>query len=62
MKERKIITEYDKTPVPSRNYYWSAFRENFDLHEPIGYGATEQEAIDDLLEKEEEISNITHSN
>ena len=62
MKERKITTEYEKTPVKNRDYDWSAFREDFDLGEPIGYGATEQEAINDLLEKEEERSNLTHSN
>lgn len=51
-KMRKILTSYECPPIPVREYDWSAAREDWDLDEPIGYGRTEQEAIDDLLEKE----------
>jgi hypothetical protein len=62
MKERKIITEYEKIPVGRGKYDWLAFREDIEPYEPFGYGTTEQEAINDLLEKEEERSKLTHSN
>ena len=47
-----IITEYDPPPIPIRLFDWSAIDD--DTYEPgcpIGWGATEQEAINDLLEK-----------
>ena len=47
-----LITEYDPPPIPTRQFDWSAIDD--DTYEPgcpIGWGATEQEAIDDLLEK-----------
>jgi len=53
--KRKIITEYDVKPIPIRSYDWSATREDWDEGEPIGYGVSEEEAINDLIEKEEEI-------
>ena len=49
---RKIVTSQDNPPIPSRNYDWSACRENWDLGDKIGYGKTELDAINDLLEKE----------
>jgi hypothetical protein len=49
---KKIITNYDCPCIPIRDYDWSALREDWDLDEPIGYGRTEQEGINDLLEKE----------
>ena len=52
IKMKKIITSYECPPIPVREYDWSASRENWDLDEPIGYGRTEQDAIDDLIEKE----------
>ena len=51
-KMKKIITTYECPPIPVRNYDWSASREDYDEGDFIGYGRTEQEAIDDLLEKE----------
>lgn len=51
---RKIITELVYPPIPNRNHDWQA---SFDGDEPndngqmlTGHGATEQEAIDALLE------------
>ena len=49
---RKITTSHDCPPIPVRYYDWSASREDWDEGDLIGYGTTEQEAIDDLLEKE----------
>jgi hypothetical protein len=50
-----IKTEYWAKPIPSRNCDWSAIDDDtYDGAEdsfcPIGYGATEQEAIDQLKE------------
>jgi hypothetical protein len=50
---RKIITSQDCPPIPVRDYDWSAVREDWDECDFIGYGRTEQDAIDDLLEQEE---------
>jgi len=52
----KIKTSHDYPPIPIRNYDWSAFREDYDEGALIGYGKTEQEAIDDLLRQENEIA------
>ena len=49
---RKIITNHDFPPIPIRSFDWSAYRENYDEGDLIGQGATEQEAIEDLILKE----------
>lgn len=49
----KIITSHDYPPIPIRDYDWSAIRENYDEGDLIGYGKTEQEAINDLIKQEE---------
>lgn len=53
--ERPVIkTSFDNPPVPTRRFDWAAWYD--DLGEdgsPIGQGATEQEAIDDLISKAE---------
>ena len=48
----KIITSYDYPPIPDRKYDWSAIRESYDEGDLIGYGRTEQEAINDLISQE----------
>lgn len=45
---RKIVTKYDPPAIPIRDCDWSAVFDDYDLGDPIGHGATEQEAIDDL--------------
>ena len=50
---KKIITSYECPPIPVRDYDWLAFRQDWDDGDLIGYGRTEQNAIDDLLEQEE---------
>ncbi len=49
---RKVIASNICPPIPSRDYDWVAHREGWDLGEPIGYGATKEEAIKELLEME----------
>jgi hypothetical protein len=51
---RKIITSQDCPPIPVRDYDWSASREDYDQGDLIGYGITEQDAIDDLKRQENE--------
>jgi len=48
MTPRKIKTTYDPPPIPVRNCDWSATWEDYDLGVPIGYGATEKEALIDF--------------
>ncbi|CAN5817451.1 hypothetical protein BH20PSE1_BH20PSE1_01510 [soil metagenome] len=49
IKGSKVITEYVCPPIQIRTFDWTAVTENYDgPGSPIGYGATEQEAIDDL--------------
>jgi len=55
----KIRTTYVFPPIPNRSMDWLAIDDDTydgapDSHCPIGYGATEQEAIDDLLEQLED--------
>ena len=46
----RIVTHYDPPPIPWRNCDWCAIDdETHDLDSPCGYGATEQEAIENLL-------------
>ena len=52
--ENGIITSFDYPPIPIREYDWSAIRDYYDAGDPIGYGRTEQEAIDNLKEQEDE--------
>lgn len=56
----RIHTSFDFPPIPVRNMDWSAVTDNYDGAEDsstrgqIGRGATEQEAIADLLEQLED--------
>jgi hypothetical protein len=49
----KIVTEFVRPPIPLRQFDWSAIDDDTYDGEgcPIGHGATEQEAINDLLAK-----------
>lgn len=51
-----VRTNFDYPPIPVRNFDWSAVDDDTYDGEgcPIGHGATEQEAIADLLEQIEE--------
>ena len=46
---RKIVTNYIYPPIPLRQFDWSATYDNYEPGCPIGYGSTEQDAIDDLV-------------
>lgn len=55
---RKIITDYWMKPIPSRCHDWTAVTEDYDgapdagwPSSCIGSGATEAEAIADLIEQ-----------
>jgi hypothetical protein len=55
----KIVTNFWMKPIPLRQFDWSAVDDDTyeggeDSNCPIGYGATEQEAIQDLKEQIEE--------
>jgi len=56
----RISTNFDYPPIPVRGFDWSAVTDDYDCDCdqdgffsmcPIGHGATEQEAIDDLTEQ-----------
>lgn len=47
----EIITQFDPPPIPIKNSDWVATTDSYEPEDPIGRGATEQEAIDDLLDK-----------
>ena len=53
--KNKIITSYDFLPVPIRDYDWSAIREGYEPGDLIGFGRTEQDAINDLVFQENEL-------
>ena len=50
----KIITRFVHPPIPDRRFDWSAVTDDYDLGSPIGYGATKEAAITDLMEQLEE--------
>lgn len=48
----KIVTSYDPPPIPDRRHDWLAWDD--DTYEPgcpVGEGATEDEAVADLMAK-----------
>jgi hypothetical protein len=54
----KIRTDYWPKPIPPRQFDWTAIDDDtYDgapdscTRSQVGYGATEQEAIDDLLQQ-----------
>jgi hypothetical protein len=47
-----IETTHIYPPIPIRNFDWEATRSDYDEGDPIGYGKTEDEAIQNLLELE----------
>ena len=52
MSDRKIITHYDPPPIPYRGWDYCAMREGDTGEDLCGHGATEQDAIDDLIAEE----------
>jgi hypothetical protein len=55
----KVRTTFEYPPIPVRSFDWSAIDDDTydgadDSNCPIGHGATEQDAIADLLDQIEE--------
>lgn len=50
----KIETACICPPIPCRNFDWQATSEDYEEGDPIGFGETEVEAIEDFKEKFEE--------
>ncbi len=48
MSEPKIQTSPIFPAIPIRGLDWAAHFDNYEPGQPIGHGATEQEAIEDL--------------
>lgn len=51
---RRIVTHYWEKPIPTNQYDWCATEDGYEPGAPIAYGATEQEAIDNLVEQLDE--------
>lgn len=52
---RGIIVRFDPPPIPPRSHDWFAVQIGFDAEiDPIGYGATPDEAVEHLKSKIEE--------
>jgi hypothetical protein len=50
----KIITNYVFPPIPVRQFDWAAVFDNYEPGAHVGYGRTEQDAIDDLRQQWED--------
>jgi hypothetical protein len=48
----KIVTSFVYPPIPTRNSDWCAYIDGTEESGRYGWGATEQEAIEDLMEME----------
>lgn len=46
----RIVTEFVYPPIPIRNFDWCAIPEGYEPSDPMGYGRTEQDAIDELID------------
>lgn len=53
-----IKTDYWAKPIPDRQYDWTAVLDGYDAGDPIGYGATEADAIKELMEQVAERLNL----
>lgn len=47
-----IFTEYVNPPIPMRGYDWRAYRDGYEPGCPLGTGRTRDEAVADLLARE----------
>ena len=50
----KIHTDHIFPPIPIRDRDWCATVDGYEPGDPIGWGATEQDAIDDLMDQLED--------
>lgn len=56
---QRILTEAVFPPIPLQHYNWRAWRDGNEESGPFGYGATKQEAIDNLHDWEAEIGDYS---
>lgn len=49
-----IRTYHDPKPIPCRDFDWEAVTDSYEGGDPIGFGATEDEALRDLREQLED--------
>lgn len=49
MTAPRIVTTHVHPPIPQRSFDWMAHYEGFEECGDRGYGRTEQEAVDDLV-------------
>lgn len=52
--ELNIRTEYWRKPIPTNKYDWEAWEDGTEETGPVGYGRTEDAAVEDLLEQIDE--------
>ncbi len=50
----KIITNHVFPPIPQRQFDWAAVFDGYEPGAHVGYGRTEQDAIDDLEQQWED--------
>jgi hypothetical protein len=48
-----IATSFVFPPIPDRTHDWAAWYDDQNEDSPVGYGRTEQEAINDLIQNYE---------
>lgn len=46
----QILTNFSQKPIPTSAFDWTARFDGYEPGQPLGYGSTEQEAINDLLD------------
>ncbi len=46
-----VYTAYDPKPIPMRDHDWCAYYDSYEPGAPLGWGASEQLAVNDLLEQ-----------
>jgi hypothetical protein len=49
----RIVVSFEYPPIPCRQYDYMATRDGYEPGDPIGHGATEAQAIAELIEQEE---------
>ena len=49
LTDRKIVTEYVCPPIPVRGFDWRAVYADYEPGDPVGAGATEAEAMAELV-------------
>ena len=45
----KINVAFCLTPIPVRSFDWSAVSPDYEPGDPVGHGATQQEAVEEYL-------------